>query len=304
MRNAKVEGPKVPCPNWNRGNGFCKYGPNCRNSHDGPKGGKKNGKRNNEMVLLNTKKGKKARKQLSSLLIKDLAEVNESSKPKVTFEEDDNHLYQLIRGLPTVLIVGEESAQIDDYVPVRNNCSQSKMVGTEQKTSVASDEDYLPITDFDRIISRPGEHPFIPWNEYDGCCREGEYDLELDAFVRHHYRHHTEPIVRRKKVDTQFTVTLMMAESTDSDSDSTNTSGTADYSPKRDLIDRPSGKGEKVVQRISDLVDLIDRPSVERERSEESNLIDRAKDIFSESKESDLIDRTKNTFSESKENPI
>jgi hypothetical protein len=105
MRNAKVEGPKVPCPNWNRGNGFCKYGPNCRNSHDGPKGGKQNGKRKNEVVLLNTKKGKKARKQLSSLLIKELGEVNDSSKPKVTFEDDDNHLYQLIRGMPTVLIV-------------------------------------------------------------------------------------------------------------------------------------------------------------------------------------------------------
>jgi hypothetical protein len=30
---------KTPCPNWSRGNGFCKYGLNCRNSHDGPKGG-------------------------------------------------------------------------------------------------------------------------------------------------------------------------------------------------------------------------------------------------------------------------
>jgi hypothetical protein len=148
-----------------------------------------------------------------------LAEGKESSKPTVTFEEDDNHLYQLIRGVPTVLIVGEESAQIDEYVPVRNNRSQSKMVYTEQKTSMASTVVYLPITDFDRIIRRPGEHPFIPWNEYDGCCREGEYDLELDAFVKHHYR--TEPIVRKKKMETKFTVTLMMTESTDSDSDST-----------------------------------------------------------------------------------
>ena len=83
------------------------------------------------MVFLNTKKGKKARKQLSSHLIKDLAEVKDSSKPKVTFEEDDNHLYQLIRGMPTVLIVGEES---DDYVPIRNNRSQSKMVDTTNET--------------------------------------------------------------------------------------------------------------------------------------------------------------------------
>jgi hypothetical protein len=296
MRNAKVDGPKVPCPNWNRGNGFCKYGPNCRNSHDGPKGEKQNGKRKHEMVLLNTKKGKKARKQLSSLLIKELAEGKESSNAKVTFEEDDNHLYQLIRGMPTVLIVGEESAQMNEYVPVRNNQSQSKMV--DNTRSIA---DYLPITDFDRIIRIPGEHPFIPWNEYDGCCKEGEYDLELDAFVRHHYR--TEPIVRKKNMETQFTVTLMVTEATDSDSESTSTSGTEDYSPKsspkraedfspkRDLIDPPSEKTKEVVQRISDLVDLIDRPSVERERAEKSNLIDRTMNTFSESKESDLIDR-------------
>ena len=112
LRNAKVEGPKVPCPNWSRGNGFCKYGPNCRNSHDGPKGGKPNGKRRGEVVFLNTKKGKKARKQLSSLLIKELGERRDSSKEsnaKVTFEEDDNHLYQLIRGVPTVLIVGRKT---------------------------------------------------------------------------------------------------------------------------------------------------------------------------------------------------
>ncbi len=122
MRNAKVEGPKVPCPNWNRGNGFCKYGPNCRNSHDGPKGGKQN-KRKNEMVLINTKKGKKARKQLSSLLIKELGGSKESSEPKVTFEEDDNHLYQLICGVPKVLIVEEENAPSNDYVAVRNKRS-------------------------------------------------------------------------------------------------------------------------------------------------------------------------------------
>ena len=59
---------KTPCPNWSRGNGFCKYGPNCRNSHDGPKGGGAlANKRKQEVVFLTTKKGKKARKQLSSI---------------------------------------------------------------------------------------------------------------------------------------------------------------------------------------------------------------------------------------------
>jgi hypothetical protein len=30
---------KLPCHNWSRGNGFCKYAGACRYSHDGPKGG-------------------------------------------------------------------------------------------------------------------------------------------------------------------------------------------------------------------------------------------------------------------------
>ena len=30
---------KLPCRNWSRGNGFCKYAGACRYSYDGPKGG-------------------------------------------------------------------------------------------------------------------------------------------------------------------------------------------------------------------------------------------------------------------------
>jgi hypothetical protein len=91
---------KTPCPNWSRGNGFCKYGPNCRNSHDGPKGGRPlANKRKNEVVFLATKKGKKARKQLSSLLIKDLKESFEKGAGQSnsqTKAEEDSHLFQLI----------------------------------------------------------------------------------------------------------------------------------------------------------------------------------------------------------------
>jgi hypothetical protein len=97
------EAPKEPCPNWSRGNGFCKYGPNCRLSHDGKKGGAKKG-HFQEAVFLTTKKGKKARKKLTSLVIKD---VKESISAKGTSsqnneDEDDDHLYQLIKGTPTV----------------------------------------------------------------------------------------------------------------------------------------------------------------------------------------------------------
>ena len=92
---------KTPCPNWSRGNGFCKYGPNCRYSHDGPKAGNK---RKNEVVFLTTKKGKKARKQLSSLLMKDMKEMSKKSGDTDKEQDDDNHLYQLIRGVPSVII--------------------------------------------------------------------------------------------------------------------------------------------------------------------------------------------------------
>ncbi len=99
-----------------RGNGFCKYGPNCRLSHDGPKGGVK--KRKPESVFLTTKKRKKARKKLTSLVIKDVKEtISSKSNKEVSFnDEDDSHLYQLIRGVPTVMILKGEN---DDYAPVR-----------------------------------------------------------------------------------------------------------------------------------------------------------------------------------------
>jgi hypothetical protein len=38
-RKADGDTSKLPCHNWARGNGFCKYADNCRYSHSGPKGG-------------------------------------------------------------------------------------------------------------------------------------------------------------------------------------------------------------------------------------------------------------------------
>jgi hypothetical protein len=59
-------------------------GPSCRYSHDGPKGGRpnENKRRKPEVVFMATKKGKKARKQLSTLLIKDHQENLAKSKDK------------------------------------------------------------------------------------------------------------------------------------------------------------------------------------------------------------------------------
>jgi hypothetical protein len=146
MRNAKADGPKVPCQNWN--------------SHDGPKGGKQNNKRKHEMVLLNTKKGKKARKQLQgSLELGDNKKSSRESESTVTLEEDDNHLYQLIHGVPTVLIVGEENALCDDYVPVRDKRCQLKMVGNEQVSSIEKKRmPLLLILFLSRILKRSSDY--------------------------------------------------------------------------------------------------------------------------------------------------
>ena len=114
-RNARDDAPKESCPNWGRGNGFCKYGPNCRLSHDGPKGGAK--KQKNQLVFLTTKKGKKARKKLTSLVVRDikdsLAKNNDQSKDG---RDEDTSLYRLIRGVPTGIILRGEETKVD-FVP-------------------------------------------------------------------------------------------------------------------------------------------------------------------------------------------
>ncbi len=56
------------------------------------------------MVFLTTKKGKKARKQLSTLLIKEMKDDLAASGNKPDGDEDDSSLYQLIRGVPSVII--------------------------------------------------------------------------------------------------------------------------------------------------------------------------------------------------------
>jgi hypothetical protein len=128
---------KTPCPNWSRGNGFCKYGPNCRNSLDGPKGGRPQAnKRKNEMVFLATKKEKKARKQLASLLIKDLKESLEKGAGQSnskTEADEDSHLYQLIRGVPTVMISRGENEGGLNYKPLKpKSISSVEEIGDEE----------------------------------------------------------------------------------------------------------------------------------------------------------------------------
>jgi hypothetical protein len=71
-----------------------------------------------------TKKGKKARKQLSTLLIKDHQENLAKSKDKEVTLSDDDHLFQLIRGVPTEMISrgGDEGV---DYKPLKQKSISS-----------------------------------------------------------------------------------------------------------------------------------------------------------------------------------
>ena len=106
------------CHNWARGNGYCKYGPSCRFLHEGPQGGKK---RKADTTLLTTGGTKKARKKLVSLLVKDFKEslkgeggrTNESVGYDI--EENDN-VYELIRGAPTVIIT-RSAKESGEYRP-------------------------------------------------------------------------------------------------------------------------------------------------------------------------------------------
>jgi hypothetical protein len=145
---------KTPCPNWSRGNGFCKYGPACRYSHDGPKGGKSQDfkKRKSEVVFLTTKKGKKARKQLSSLLIKEMKNELGAPDNSPQTENDDSTLYQLIRGVPSA-IISRGGSDFDDFIPSRNDqmklnqeCNDTQFVVTLMMSSSSDDtEDYSPM---------------------------------------------------------------------------------------------------------------------------------------------------------------
>jgi hypothetical protein len=102
-----VEEKNEICHNWSRGNGFCKYEPNCNYKHEGPQGGKKRGA--DAAALLISGGSKKSRRKLVSLLVKDIREnLKEADAPRREVnnnrEDDDDRIYELIRGAPTCII--------------------------------------------------------------------------------------------------------------------------------------------------------------------------------------------------------
>ena len=105
---------KPPCANYSKGNGYCKWGDNCRFSHDGPKGGKRKA---TAMATKGTEK--KQKKQMMSMLVKVLDEVEgKEEKPKEKQASAKERLMQIVRGQGK--LVGVVTADNErNYVPSR-----------------------------------------------------------------------------------------------------------------------------------------------------------------------------------------
>ena len=89
---APVEGSKPNdgiCHNYSRGNGYCKYGPNCNFKHEGPIGGKR---KEPAKSFVARGAAKKPKKRKTSLVVKN----KESDDCSDNDDEDD--VYRLIRG--------------------------------------------------------------------------------------------------------------------------------------------------------------------------------------------------------------
>jgi hypothetical protein len=73
----------------------------------------------------------------------------------------------------------------------------TEMIQQLQSVSTNSEPNINPKS---KIIRQPGEYDKISWHDYTGCCKPGEYDAELDAFVEicEPYQHETScPRTRR-----------------------------------------------------------------------------------------------------------
>jgi hypothetical protein len=120
---------KIPCKFFNSGNGYCKWGDNCRHSHEGKKGGKR------KPALLLSKKDKKAKKEIAAMVINELkTKVNKEKIAKFEKEKDDDDLYDLVRGKKTTMMV-QRRDEGEEYIPRRKVIM---MISSE------SDEDFVP----------------------------------------------------------------------------------------------------------------------------------------------------------------
>ena len=93
---------KLPCHNWSRGNGFCKYADACRYSHDGPKGG---GTTSTTMAVTNKRIKLEKNKKPSLVITEKGGKKNGREVSLSESSDEEDHLYQLIRGVPTAMVV-------------------------------------------------------------------------------------------------------------------------------------------------------------------------------------------------------
>jgi hypothetical protein len=88
------------------------------------------------------------------------------------------------------------SKKITDAVIPTENSKQRKPVGqrwyyepVENPTLPDCEATIQKKADVDKVIHQPGECRVIRWEDYNGCCKPGEYDPELDAFVEIFHAH-------------------------------------------------------------------------------------------------------------------
>ena len=142
QRNKKgsTEASKIPCKYYSSGNGYCKWGDNCRHSHAGKQGGK----RKNSSTLILSRKDKKAKKEIVTMVVNDLkSSLGQKGKRKAKEvssadnEEGDDELYDLVRGKSSTMMIQRLDAEDNDYLPKRRVIM---MVSSEE----SDDSDYKP----------------------------------------------------------------------------------------------------------------------------------------------------------------
>ena len=115
-RKADGDLSKLPCHNWSRGNGFCKYADACRYSHSGPKGGGAN----KTSLATTEKQPKKKKVKLTAMAV---TSSNGSKRREMEGVSDDSdHLYELIRGVPSVIVANNRSIKFDDRSICQISC--------------------------------------------------------------------------------------------------------------------------------------------------------------------------------------
>ena len=132
QRNERVNqiDKKTPCKFFNSGNGYCKWGDNCRHSHEKSKGGKR------KPSLLVSKKDKKTKKEIAAMVISDLKANLKHEKFESADSDGDDNLYNLVRGHKTAMMIHKGPGG-EDFVPKRRVI----MV----VSSNSEDEEYTPV---------------------------------------------------------------------------------------------------------------------------------------------------------------